>query len=54
MYKHMRQLVLGITFCTGFTALVYEVTWQKYLANLLGSQAKASAIILAVFLGGLS
>ncbi len=50
----LKKSALFITFWTGFTALVYEVTWQKYLANLLGSQAKATALILAIFLGGLS
>jgi spermidine synthase len=49
-----RTLILILTFITGFTGLVYEVTWHRYLSNLLGSQAEASAIILAVFLGGLS
>jgi spermidine synthase len=48
-----RMAALGITFCTGLLALVYEVTWQQYLANFLGSQAQATAIILAVFLSGL-
>ncbi len=42
-----------MTFLTGASALVYEVAWQRYLANFLGSQAQATAIILAVFLGGL-
>jgi spermidine synthase len=39
---------------TGFTGLVYEVTWQKYLATLLGSHSEATAAVLAIFLGGLS
>ena len=39
---------------SGTAGLIYEVTWHKYLCNLLGSQAKASAIILSIFLGGLS
>jgi spermidine synthase len=50
----VRKLALLLTFVTGFTGLVYEVTWHKYLANFLGSQAQATAVILAVFLGGLS
>ena len=41
-------------FLTGAAGLVYEVTWQKYLSRLLGSDSAATAIILAVFLGGLS
>jgi spermidine synthase len=39
---------------TGFTGLVYEVAWQKYLAILLGSHAEATAAVLGIFLGGLS
>lgn len=41
-------------FLTGAAGLIYEVTWQKYLSRLLGSDSAATAIILAVFLGGLS
>lgn len=50
---YLRQFVLLLVFCTGFSALVYEVVWQRYLSNLIGSQARAVALILAVFLGGL-
>ena len=49
----IRTTALFITFFTGFTGLVYEVTWHRYLANFIGSQAEAASIILAVFLGGL-
>ena len=43
-----------LTVFTGFTGLVYEVTWQKYLATLLGSHSEATAAVLGLFLGGLS
>ena len=33
-----RALALLLTIATGFSGLVYEVAWQKYLATLLGSQ----------------
>jgi predicted membrane-bound spermidine synthase len=49
-----RPLALLLTLLTGFTGLVYEVTWQKYLAILLGSHSEATAAVLAIFLGGLS
>lgn len=49
-----RFCALTVTLATGFTGLVYEVTWHRYLANILGSQARATAIIIGVFLGGLS
>ncbi|MDJ0851815.1 MAG: fused MFS/spermidine synthase [Myxococcota bacterium] len=49
-----RAAALILTVLTGFTGLVYEVTWQKGLAILLGSHAEATAAVLAIFLGGLS
>gem|GEM_PF-1974472 len=53
-FSLLRICALVLTFFTGFTALVYEVTWHFYLANLLGSQARSTSIILAAFLGGLA
>ncbi len=41
-------------FATGAAGLIYQVTWQKYLSRLLGSDTSSTAIILATFLGGLS
>jgi len=34
---------------TGFTGLVYQVTWHQYLSFYLGSHAMAAALVLAVF-----
>ena len=45
---------LALTVLTGFSGLVYQVAWQKYLATLLGSHAEATAAVLGIFLGGLS
>jgi len=50
----VRAVALLLTLLTGFSGLVYEVTWQKYLATLLGSHSEATAAVLALFLGGLS
>jgi len=50
----LRLVALLLTLLTGFSGLVYEVAWQKYLAILLGSHSEATAAILGVFLGGLS
>lgn len=50
----IRGLTLILTVLTGFSGLVYEVTWQKGLAILLGSHSEATAAVLAIFLGGLS
>lgn len=41
--------VYALIFLSGFTGLVYEVVWQKYLSYFLGSHGKATAIILAIF-----
>ena len=43
-----------LVFATGATGLIYEVTWQRYLSRLLGSDTMATAIIIGTFLGGLS
>ena len=50
----IRLLVLLLTMLTGFSGLVYEVTWQRYLATLLGSHSEATAAVLGLFLGGLA
>ncbi len=49
-----RRLAYFLTLLTGFSALVYEVAWHKYLAALLGSHGEATAAILGIFLGGLA
>ena len=50
----IRLLALLLTVLTGFSGLVYEVTWQRYLATLLGSHSEATAAVLGLFLGGLA
>src|SRR6058998_3432550 len=50
----LRPAVLALTVVSGFTGLAYEVTWQKYLAILLGAHSEATAAVLGLFLGGLS
>lgn len=41
-------------FCSGATALIYEVVWSKYLSLMLGSTVQAQTVVLAVFMGGLA
>jgi len=50
----IRFVAFALTVVTGFSGLVYEVAWQKYLATLLGSHGEATAAVLAIFLGGLA
>lgn len=47
-------LVLTLFFCSGATALVYEVVWSKYLSQMFGSTIYAQTVVLAVFMGGLA
>jgi len=47
-------VILFLFFCSGATALVYEVLWSKYLALLFGSTIQAQTVVLAVFMGGLA
>ncbi|HUO63466.1 MAG TPA: fused MFS/spermidine synthase [Terriglobales bacterium] len=49
-----RPAALLLTVLTGFSGLVYEVAWQKYLATLLGADSEATAAVLGLFLGGLA
>ncbi len=46
--------VILLFFCSGATALVYEVVWSKYLGMMLGSTVQAQTVVLAVFMGGLA
>ncbi len=49
-----RAIALALTFLTGLAGLVYQVTWERYLAVLLGSHGEATASVLGLFLGGLA
>ena len=48
------RLYFTIIFTTGFCSLGYQVIWQRYLSVLVGSHARSSTIIIAVFLLGLA
>lgn len=53
--SRVRLVVLfSLIFLSGMAGLIYQVVWHKYLAILLGAQARATAIVLAIFLGGIS
>ena len=39
---------------TGFAALCGQVVWQKYLSVLVGSEARSTTLVVAVFLFGLA
>lgn len=39
---------------SGFSGLLYETIWARYLANYLGHTSYAHAIVLSVFMGGIA
>jgi predicted membrane-bound spermidine synthase len=47
-------VILLLFFCSGATALVYEVIWSKFLTQILGSTIYAQTVVLAAFMGGLA
>src|SRR5437868_4231332 len=47
-------MILFLFFCSGATALIYEVVWSKYLSLMFGSTIYAQTTVLAVFMGGLA
>lgn len=47
-------LILCLFFCSGATALVYQVVWSKFLSQMFGSTVYAQTVVLAVFMGGLA
>ncbi len=51
MYK---KLLLFCILTTGMVSLVYQMVWQRYLAILVGSEAKSATLVVAIFLLGLS
>jgi len=48
------MLIPILFFCSGATALIYEVIWAKYLSLMFGSTVQAQTVVLAVFMGGLA
>ncbi len=49
-----RALLYSLIFLSGAAGLIYQVVWHRYLSILLGAEARATAVVLAVFLGGIS
>jgi spermidine synthase len=47
-------LLLACFALSGFAALVYQIAWNKALGLLFGYSAYATAMVLAVFMGGLA
>ncbi len=47
-----RLSALLVVFMTGFTFLLYEVSWNRLLSLVLGATVTASTIVLATFMAG--
>jgi len=45
--------IAGLLFGSGLCALVYQVVWLRELRHIFGASTPASAVVLAVFMGGL-
>ena len=47
------QLISGVFFVSGAAALLYQVTWQRLLFLIYGTNSKSIAAIVAAFMAGL-
>lgn len=50
----IRNLLYVTIFISGLCSLGYQVIWQRYLAVLVGSEARSSTLVVATFLIGLA
>lgn len=46
-------LIYMLFFVSGFSALIYQVCWQRALFTLLGSNIESTTIIVSIFMAGL-
>ena len=54
MKSFTRALLYSFVFLTGAAGLIYQVVWQQYLSRIIGNEHAATALVLAIFLGGLA
>jgi spermidine synthase len=50
----MKAAIYTLFFISGFTGLVYEVTWTRMLTTVFGSTTYAITSVLSAFMGGLA
>ncbi len=50
--KNNNLLIYIIIFLAGFSFLIYEVSWNRYLSLILGTTVTASTIVLMAFMAG--
>lgn len=54
IYKFLKLAIYTLFFISGFTGLVYEVTWTRMLTNVFGSTTYAVTSVISAFMGGLA
>jgi len=50
--KNNNLIIYIIIFLAGFSFLIYEVSWNRYLSLILGTTVTASTIVLMAFMAG--
>ena len=51
--NNYRRLLFVFFGLSGFSGLIYESIWTRYLKLFLGHAAYAQVLVLAVFMGGM-
>ncbi len=54
LQENTRRLVLFIFILSGLAGLIYESIWSHYLKLFLGHAAYSQALVLAIFMGGMT
>lgn len=54
MTAKTRPILLGLILLSGFSALIYEITWSRHLSLLFGSNMLAVGTATATFMAGLA
>ncbi len=52
--QSLRVLLLIMFLVSGFSGLIYESVWGRYLKLFLGHSAYAQTLVLAIFMGGMA
>jgi predicted membrane-bound spermidine synthase len=50
----MQRILLLLFALSGFSGLIYESVWSHYLKIFLGHAVYAQALVLVIFMGGMS
>ena len=53
-FMSIRIVILLLYFFSGFSALVYEITWARMLGLIIGTTVAAWGTVLAVYMGGMA